>query len=221
MKRRNSKVYRWWLFLAALTLVVMGLPLWLSPAAASNTITILEEHFDAPQVPAGWSVNNLLAGIGWRFDDPGSRGNNTGGNGGFAIADSDHAGFVQMDTSLETPSMDLSSYAQVSLEFKTYYYPYMNDYVTVDVSNDNGITWTELWKQTSTAFEGTVNLNLTAQAAGKANIKIRFHYGNAYYAYYWKIDAVKVSGETAPVPTPIPPTPTPSAPVAPSALAQS
>ena len=48
------------------------------------------ETFDSGTLPAGWEViDNIGNGQVWRFDDPGGRGNLTGGDGLFAVIDSD------------------------------------------------------------------------------------------------------------------------------------
>ncbi len=67
----------------------------------------LAESFDYPTLPDGWQVvDNVDTGALWTFSP--TRVNRTGGSGNFAIADSDAAGFVDMDTSLVSPSVDLS-----------------------------------------------------------------------------------------------------------------
>ncbi|MFN2283438.1 MAG: carboxypeptidase-like regulatory domain-containing protein, partial [Anaerolineae bacterium] len=67
------------------------------------------ESFDADTLPTGWSlVDNAGSGVLWRFDDPKPRGNLTGGDGSFAIIDSDYAGSEDVDAILRSPSMDLS-----------------------------------------------------------------------------------------------------------------
>ena len=208
------------LILAAIALLI-GLPAWPSGVRASSasTTTLLEEHFDAQSVPQSWRV---VGTPGWRFDNPGNRTNDTGGTGNFAIADSDHAGSVNMDTQLRTPALDLSAYAQVRLSFKSRFraYSYSDEIADVDISTDGGATWTNVWRKT-TDQTGAVTLDLSTQAAGKANVIIRFRYYNANYAWYWQIDDVKITGAASAPPTPIPPTPTPAPPAAPSGLTQS
>jgi hypothetical protein len=41
-------------------------------------------------------------------------------------------------------------------------------------------------------------LNITAQAAGAANVQIRFHYYNAAFDRYWEVDNVKVTATLPP-----------------------
>jgi N-acetylneuraminic acid mutarotase len=87
------------------------------------TLPGLSEAFEDDGTPPGWTV--LIDGIDtsmeWRFDNPCDRDNFTGGSGGFAIADSDCLGLDDdpEDTSLLTPTLDLSSEPTVLLEFDT------------------------------------------------------------------------------------------------------
>ncbi|MFP4394519.1 MAG: fibronectin type III domain-containing protein [Anaerolineales bacterium] len=206
------------LFLAAIALLI-GLPAWPSGARASSAsaTTLIDEHFDATNAPWGWSV---VGTPGWRFDNLGDRTNDTGGTGNFAIADSDYEGYEDMDTQLRAPTLDLSAYAQVHLSFKSRFRLYDAEIADVDVSTDDGATWTNVWR-TTTDQTGAITLDLSDQAAGKTDVVIRFRYYNANYAWYWQIDDVKITGDASAPPTPIPPTPTPAPPAAPSDLAQS
>ena len=87
--------------------------------------SFLVESFDdlGTEPPPGWTViNNSGFGQAWRFDDPGRRGNLTGGTGGFAIVDSDFYGFdASDDAELRSPPMDSSDPGTVVLEFDTDY----------------------------------------------------------------------------------------------------
>ncbi len=68
----------------------------------------VNEGFESGTLPMGW-VNYDYLGNGqvWQFNDPGGQGNLTpGGNGGFAIVDSDYYGpSGSQDTGLRTPVM--------------------------------------------------------------------------------------------------------------------
>ena len=50
------------------------------------------QGFDSTSLPAGWTVSTSAAPAIGRFNNPGGRGNLTGGTGNFAIADSDECG---------------------------------------------------------------------------------------------------------------------------------
>lgn len=54
---------------------------------------------------------------GWSFN-PDIVANSTGGQGNFAIANSDQAGEVDMDTKLRSPIQDFSNFTSVKLHFK-------------------------------------------------------------------------------------------------------
>jgi N-acetylneuraminic acid mutarotase/uncharacterized protein YegP (UPF0339 family) len=155
------------------------------------------QTFDTTSTPAGWTITNGTTGGGWEFDDPGNRGNGTGGSGGFAIVDSDHLGSGNsQDTTLTSPTFDLSSQASPELGFNTYYLGYTNQVGEVDVSTDNGTTWSSAWQHGSdTVAKNTrVDLPLPA-AANKSQVKVRFHF-TATWGYYWELDNVFVGSRT-------------------------
>lgn len=167
-------------------------------AACAGTTTIDEAFTTVP--PTGWTITPATGAI-WRFDDPGNRTNQTGGAGTFAIADSDNAGRVAMDTVLQSPTLNLSGSTAVELSFKTFFKVYSAATADVDVSSDGGATWTNVWRKTAN-FNGTVTLDISAQAGGKSNVQLRFRYYGANYDWYWQVDDVKIGGATAPaVPT--------------------
>ncbi|WP_433894425.1 carboxypeptidase regulatory-like domain-containing protein [Streptomyces sp. CA-111067] len=157
------------------------------------------EPFDSTTAPpAGWTVANADGTTGgWTFDDPGARGNRTGGSGGFAIIDSDNLGQdLDQDTSLLSPSYDLTGVTDPILGFDTDYKAFSNSTADVDASIDGGTTWTNVWEQTTDSVTGPdhVNLPLTAYA-GKSDVKLRFHYTGSW-AYWWQLDNVFVGKRT-------------------------
>lgn len=160
------------------------------------------QAFDSLTPPPGWQVINNVGSAGWSFNNPGGRSNLTGGAGGFAIADSDHAGSgVSMNTELRTPVMDLSALSAVTLTFKTdfrYYTGSLAEVADVDVSvNGAAGPWTNVWRKT-TDYRGpkTETLDLTALAAGQANVMVRFHYYNAVFEWWWQVDEVRIGSCT-------------------------
>jgi hypothetical protein len=160
----------------------------------------LGENFTSGVLPAGWTVvDNARTGAVWRFDNPKPRTNATGGTGGFAIADSDYVGTVNMDTELRSPSHDLTGFTSVTLGFKTDFFYYSGETADVDVSA-NGATgpWTNVWRKTA-SYRGpkAEQIDITALAAGKANVMVRFHYYNANFDWYWEVDDVLIGGTQA------------------------
>jgi hypothetical protein len=148
------------------------------------------ETFDAATAPAGWTVTDAGETPGWVFTDTKPRGNLTGGEGGFAIVDSDKSGSGHhQDTYLTTPAFDLSAATDPLLEFDTDYNGFSNSTATVEVTGD-GTTWTPVWTQTTADARGHIKIHLPA-AAKSATTQVRFHYTGTY-AWWWELDNVFV-----------------------------
>lgn len=160
----------------------------------------LTESFDEPVRPPGWTVvDNLGSGQVWRFDNPGGRDNVTGGDGGFAIIDSEFYGpGGTQDTMLVTAPVDLSGITEPVLRFRqdfNWVDLVPNEFGRVDVSVDGGTTWENLLHQDTGPGRGPEQLSqVVASAAGEADVRIRFHYGNAENERWWQVDDV-VLGE--------------------------
>jgi hypothetical protein len=108
-----------------------------------------------------------------------------------------------MDTELRTPVLNLSSASTARLLFKTdfrYYSSSPAEVADVDVSvNGAAGPWTNVWKRTGD-YRGprTEVVDLTALAAGRSNVMLRFHYYNANFDYWWEIDDVVVESNCSP-----------------------
>jgi hypothetical protein len=150
------------------------------------------EAFDSTtSAPDGWSVVNAPDTTGgWQFDDPGSRGNGTGGSGGFAIADSDHfGGGVQQDTSLISPVYDFSETAFPEIAFDTDYRAIGNQKASVEATDDGGATWSTVWSNTS-VLPRPININRPlTDFAHQAAVQLRFHFTGSF-GWWWAVDNV-------------------------------
>lgn len=156
----------------------------------------ISQSFDGTGVPAGWTVqDNIGNGEVWTFEDPGSLGNLTGGDGGFAVVDSDFdgPGGVQ-DTSLVSPVVDLSGSTAPVVSFKENYRS-LGDSADVDVSLDGGATWQTVLHQTADVAGASESVPLP-MAAGHADVQVRFHYHDADFAWWWEVDDVFVGNRT-------------------------
>jgi len=158
----------------------------------------LEENFEAGATPAGWTVIDNTEEGPWVFNNPGDRLNNTGGNGGFAIVDSDYYGPVDLDTELRTPSLDLSEQTSVILEFRHDFSHFGLEVGDVDVSIDGGSTWTNLASYSGADHQGAITIDASVEAAGEPVVMFRWHYYNANYDWWWQVDEVKVGSECVP-----------------------
>ena len=154
----------------------------------------LLENFDGTDTPEGWTVvDNIGNGQVWRFDDPGGLGNLTGGEGGFAVVDSDNYGNGNtQDTELVSPVFDLTGVDTPVLEFDTDYNDLGNEQADVDLSLDGGETWTNVWTQlTDLRGPTTVRIPLP-DAANETDVQLRFHYYVGSWDWWWQVDEVFV-----------------------------
>lgn len=160
--------------------------------------TSVSESFDGSTFPpSGWNVTDPLGnGEVWQLNDPEGQQNNTGGTGNFADINSDFYGSSgQQDTSLVTPTLDLSSASAPFVTFHNNFvafspFPQTGD---VDVSTDGGTTWTNVWhRDDANAAPGpdleTVQL---PQAANQSNVELRFHF-TSVFGFWWQVDDVTV-----------------------------
>nr|WP_305788668.1 S8 family serine peptidase [Actinoplanes lichenis] len=162
--------------------------------------SVLTESFDSTATPAGWSVVNRTDGGGWGFTDIGSRGNKTGGSGGFAIIDSDKLGSGKsQDSDLVTPALDLSGQSAPFIRFKSDFQALQSP-IDIDVTVDDGANWTNVWHQTANRRGPVTEEVSLAPAAGAASAKVRFRYAGSY-AWWWQVDDVQVVNRAC---TPIP-----------------
>ncbi|MFI1092642.1 carboxypeptidase regulatory-like domain-containing protein [Streptomyces sp. NPDC020917] len=145
---------------------------------------------------AGWTVTDAKGkGQTWGFDDPGNRGNRTGGSGNFAVVDSYRYGIGNVqDTSLVSPQEDLSAADNPEIAFDTDYDAAWGQTGSVDVSTDGGQTWTSVWKKTTVGFQGHVDIPIPA-AAGHADVRVRFHF-TGMWSLFWQLDNVFVGNHS-------------------------
>ncbi|WP_037856581.1 kelch repeat-containing protein [Streptomyces sp. NRRL S-31] len=170
------------------------------PAYTVKAETVADETFDDTSAPpAGWSVTGTPGtGKGWAFDDPGGRGNSTGGSGGFAVADDEQSGGTPLDTSLTSPAYDFHRAGDPALSFNSDYEGSGEQQGEVQVSSDAGRTWTTVWHQDQLWSSGRVEIPLT-EYAGESAVRVRFHFTGP--GLLWAIDDVAVTERVA---TPVP-----------------
>ena len=154
----------------------------------------LFEGFDTQQKPVGWLItSNIGGGTVWTFNDPNGHGNLTGGSGNFAIVDSDFAGPQNsQDTDLISPRVDLTGIAAPAISFNSDYFHFDVDIADVDLSLDNGDSWATVWHQDADRRGPRLESIPIPEAAGNPNVKVKFHYYNATFAWWWEIDNVVI-----------------------------
>jgi hypothetical protein len=141
-------------------------------------------------IPSDWSVRNNAPGnpVGFtHLQGCGESGNYATGSGGAACASSalQGGGSGRYDTELRTPPLDLTGAVSATLAFEANYQDMDDgDSLTVDASDDNGVTWTTLlrWDTSHGAFRslpgepGAVDLSAYA---GRANVRVRWRYADS------------------------------------------
>ncbi|MFJ5220998.1 kelch repeat-containing protein [Streptomyces sp. NPDC088354] len=148
--------------------------------------------------PVGWTVTNADNTTGgWVFDDPASRGNNTGGEGAFAIVDSDHYGDgAVQDTQLISPDYDMSVNTVPYVAFDTDYQGITGQSATVDISTNHGRSWTTVWEQSYGSVNGPARIEVPlTRYAGAPAVTVRFHFTGSY-GWLWAVDDVFIGNRT-------------------------
>lgn len=171
-------------------------------------VPVLTESFDSGELPEGWSVENFNEPDGgiWHVMEGGDpcgefEGNMTGGEGPYAIINSNCDGFVQDSSALVTPSIDLSSVSDPWVSFKLDLFNFDTFFTaTVDYSIDGGATWTTAWDSSGTDVRGpmTVVAPLTG-AANQESVLVRWNY-SGFFEWWWQVDDIMVG---SPVCTPV------------------
>ena len=165
----------------------------------TSTTPLLAEEFSGGALPASWSNIDNIAAHGaspqhWRFDDPGGRGNLTGGSGGFAVMDSDFYGSSAIqDAELRTPTIIPGAAQVVLLEFDSDFRRLGDEKADVDVSIDGGVTWSNVWRRTNANSRTTHERVNFSAAAGGQPVMVRFHYYDADWDWWWQIDNVTIT----------------------------
>ncbi|WP_344750977.1 S8 family serine peptidase [Micromonospora olivasterospora] len=157
------------------------------------------ETFDGTTTPAGWSVvDHLGTGQVWKFTDDGNRTNLTGGTGNFAVIDSDKYGSGgRQDASLVSPVVDLTGVAAPVIRFNQDYNWLGSDRADVDLSLDGGTTWTNVLRQAADVRGPRVTEIAIPQAAGQAQARVRFHYYDAQWEWWWQVDNVLIGSQVS------------------------
>lgn len=159
------------------------------------------EAFDGGVLPAGWSViNNSGSGVGWLVQTDFApcfemSGNPTGGTGAFALVNSDCDGFVFLDEEMRSVSFDLSAVGGAVLTFSQEYFN-LGDTADVDVTVDGGATWTNVLRQTASDRGPTSISAVLPGVGGQSSVQLRWHYYNAFFAWWWAVDDIVVNSAT-------------------------
>jgi len=167
----------------------------------TSQVTKLNENFATGNPPTGWTVVDGGSGGGtaatWTTANPGARAPGVPIVTPFEIVDSDIAGGSAMqDEQLITPVTDCTGCSKVILQFDNLFYVYSTEVADVDVTTNNGSTWTNVLHMIASdgyPIPNTKVIDITSAIAGNpATTKIRWHYYNGSFEWWWAIDNVRV-----------------------------
>jgi hypothetical protein len=147
-----------------------------------------------------WTVTNNGGTCDWGIDLASNYAMPVTSSGNVAAANSDACGSGStMNTTLTlTNGADLSMYSDAFIEFDSDFNDYLNsDSGYVDISVDNGATWTNVLFYDKLDVRTThVSLDITSIAAAQSNVKVRFTYIAPDWDWWWAIDNVTIYGLT-------------------------
>ncbi|RLD60384.1 MAG: hypothetical protein DRJ05_04765 [Bacteroidetes bacterium] len=168
--------------------------------ADKNKDVVLTENFDSG-IPAEWTIIDGGATTDTWFgttDHSGSTLDETP----FAFVNSDAASYNDMDETLISPIFNTDGYTNLTLEFDQYFYYYSSggaEKAEVDIWD--GTSWVNVLSMTTQSVGSWTTPDHQAidiLAYANPDMKVRFHYYDANYDWYWAVDNVSVSGTPGP-----------------------
>ncbi len=170
------------------------------PINAITTIPI-QEGFEGTFPPEGWEVIDNAGSVAvWQRNDERGVDNLCYYGSGYAVvAHPGQSNSIFWDTELRSPPLDLTGASTAQLEYASHFEDYAgNGEIWLDVSTDNGATWTNLRYQTedddgeSPTAGGTLEVeDLTPFLDEVIVLRWRFKATNSA-AWMWHIDEVSV-----------------------------
>ena len=153
---------------------------------------LVSEDFDSG-IPSSWTIVDNGGSTDTWYGETDHSGDDLDGTP-FAFVNSDAAGSVDMDEELITPTFDASSYSTVTLDFDHYFNQYGSEIGDVDVWD--GSSWNNVYSVSSDigSWGSPNNQSIDISAYINSAMKVRFHYYNANYDWYWAVDNVTITG---------------------------
>ena len=167
-----------------------------------NVTAIFSEDFSGG-IPGTWTVvDNVGAGLLWTGGfGPSGLGAADGdtllsstGSNGIAIADDDALGSTAppRNTDMITPPINCAAFANVHIAFQDYFLQFNVAVGTLSISNDGGVTYTDIYAVSTTTSNPNINdIDVTAMAAGFADVRFKLNY-QGDWDYWWQVDDINV-----------------------------
>ncbi len=157
------------------------------------------ESFSATTIPTCWTQLDIQgSGQIWQFGTITGQSPNPALTGNYAYLNSDAYGSgSSQNVDLITPTINMSGYSSVNLQFKHYFKAWSGSSGTLSYSINNGTTWTIIQTFTATSATNPVTFNqAVAAVAGQAAVKFKWNYLGSF-GYYWAIDDISITGTGA------------------------
>ncbi|MDH5716670.1 MAG: DUF4215 domain-containing protein, partial [Spirochaetia bacterium] len=112
----------------------------------------------------------------------------------FIFIDSDAGGTVNVDSTVESPAIDTTAAATLFLEFDQYFEAASGAEI-LDVDVWDGTAWQNVYTYTGVSlglwgFSDQQSIDISTHS--NAGLKVRFHYYNANWDFYWAVDNVVI-----------------------------
>ncbi len=138
----------------------------------------MSEDFEGGAMPTGWSESIGAATQGWTFnDDASSYFFTIPSHTIYACINDDDCECDMSDVWLITDVIDLSSYANVVLDFEYIAPTLTEDICSIKISTNGGTDWTHLASMSQTDDWEHFTINL-ANYVGESNFKLAFYYSD-------------------------------------------
>ncbi len=181
---------------------------------ATMAFTVTTRYYVCPvyewnlDTDPGWTTEDQWAfgqpsGNGGEYGEPDPSSGYTGTNVfGFNL-NGDYPDYMSEPVYLITSAIDCTDLVGVELQFQCWLGVEWNayDHASIDVSNNNGVDWTNIWANGGVSLDGGAwelwNFDITNEAAGYAEVKIRWGMGStdSAWAYCgWNIDDIEICG---------------------------
>ncbi len=156
---------------------------------SATEIDLLYEEFEGTWPVVGWTI----LGVAWDRNDNWGRTNYAGGDGYCADADADAYGGA-CDGHLQTPSIDISTLSNATLEFIASYNYIGGDSANVNISTDGGATWIPLlhWEEDHSAYGPGELVSISLDPYIGYSVIIDFYYYADSWDWYFMVDNVRV-----------------------------
>ncbi|MBL4657416.1 MAG: choice-of-anchor J domain-containing protein [Flavobacteriales bacterium] len=161
-------------------------------------------------IPVGWQNGQNAGTDAWIYSTTGPQGGfsigpiaSTTAANGYMLFDSDNLCSGTQDAYFYTVPINLSSYANVELEFQQWYVKWLVSSTWVSFST-NGTTWTDyeinndcFSNNTATPNAETVSMNISADVGGSSTAYVKFTYTSTGGLpngcdYAWMVDDIKI-----------------------------